>query len=178
MNGKPNNMHSSITCLSLITIPERFSHQLVKRCQYHNWYVIKRKPNGCMVCGDIHHELGTQQCHTRLKECGTDGLSTSGVRFHTLLKFGFLFMPWFLTFKYPKLRFYLILKKHTIWSKTHIPHDQKAYHICIMVPPSLTNNKRSVHWSKSIGELNLQETLAGILLFTMSMDTDMCYIQK
>ncbi len=35
-----------------------------------------------------------------------------------------------------------------------------------------------VHWSKSIGELNLLETLAGILLCAVSMDTDMCYIQK
>ncbi len=28
LDGKPNNMHSSITWLFLITIPERFSHQL------------------------------------------------------------------------------------------------------------------------------------------------------
>ncbi len=38
--------------------------------------------------------------------------------------------------------------------------------------------ERSVHWLKWIGELNLRETLAGILLCAVSMDTDMCYIQN
>ncbi len=39
-----------------------------------------RKPNDCLVYGAILHELGAQQCHSRLKvEFGAAGLSLSGV---------------------------------------------------------------------------------------------------
>ncbi len=40
----------------------------------------KRKPNDCVMCGVILHELGTQHYHTRLKAGnGTGGLHMNGV---------------------------------------------------------------------------------------------------
>ncbi len=71
----------------------------------------KRKPNDCVVCGAIVHLLGVRQCHRRKKA----ELPMSGVCPHIPHKFGFLFMLWFLSFitiKYPKVKFYVVLKKH------------------------------------------------------------------
>ncbi len=41
---------------------------------------LQRKPNDCVVCGSILHELDAQQCHTRPNvKCGGAGLPISGV---------------------------------------------------------------------------------------------------
>ncbi len=125
-----------------LTVSQRLWHSCIDRpsllaCQIGvvllSTYIprSKRKPNDCMVCRAILHELGAQQCHRKPKvEYGAAGFTRSGVWPHVSHPFGCLCMPWFwsnLTFKYiQKWSFlwscgfekaYHIVKTHTTWPK-------------------------------------------------------------
>ncbi len=88
----PENRDCTLLCVSM---SEYSTVSTINKDYTSHSCDTKRKPNECMVCRAILHEVSAQY-RTRPKvECGTAGLPMSGGEWHTSPhKFGFLFMSW------------------------------------------------------------------------------------